>query len=197
MIRKNSLFCKLIRIKISSKVLFDSYKASFRPELETCPCCGAKGNCHIHAYYGRGIVDFINGTPIKSNLVILRLICDCGTTHAILPDFIVPYSGYGLFFLLRVLAEHFTCRSSVERLCERFSITRNQFYQWLRLWNTQKEEWLGTLASIETSNLAFLKLLIRMPAYSAFASEFVRRFRISFLQSHQNPASYCQQVFDP
>ena len=50
MIRKNSLICKLIRIKTSSKVLFDSYMDSFRPELETCPCCGAKGNCHIHAY---------------------------------------------------------------------------------------------------------------------------------------------------
>ena len=27
--------CKLIRIKVSSKVLFDSYMHSFRPELET------------------------------------------------------------------------------------------------------------------------------------------------------------------
>lgn len=170
---------------------------SFLPELETCPCCGTKGNCHIHAYYARRIIDFINGRPVKSEVLILRLICDCGTTHAILPDFIVPYSGYGLFFILRVLAEGFAHLSSVERLCERFSITRNQFYKWLTLWNTQKEEWLGALASTETSRLSFLKNLICMPAYSAFASEFVRRFRISFLQSHQNPARYCQQVFDP
>lgn len=170
---------------------------SFRPELETCPCCGAKGNCHIHAYYGRGIVDFINGKPVKSEVVILRLICDCGATHAILPDFIIPYSGYGLFFILRILAEGFARISSVERLCERFSVTRNQFYKWLNLWNTQKKEWLGTLASMETSGLSFLKHLIRMPAYSIFASEFVCRFRTSFLQCHQNPAHYCQRVFDP
>lgn len=170
---------------------------AFRPELETCPCCGAKGNYHIHAYYGGGIVDFIKGKPIKSEVAILRLICDCGSTHAILPDFIVPYSGYGLFFILRVLAEGFARLSSVERLCERFSITRNQFYKWLNLWNTQKDEWLGALVSMETSSLSFLKQLIRMPAYSVFASEFVRRFRTSFLQSHQNPASYCQQVFAP
>ncbi|RKI73994.1 hypothetical protein D7V90_23775 [bacterium 1xD42-87] len=27
----------------------------------------------------------------------MRLICTCGHTHAILPDFIIPYSGYGSF----------------------------------------------------------------------------------------------------
>jgi len=195
MIRKNALFCKLIRIKVSSKYLFDTFMASFRPEQETCPCCGAKGNCRIHAYYGRGITDFIDGKPVRHEITILRLVCDCGHTHAILPDFIVPYSGYGLFFLLRVLAEHFLGLASVEQLCERFSITRNQFYKWLKLWRSQKEEWLGLLSSMGTSSRAFLLSLVRMGSYSEFASAFVRRFTRSFLQSHRNPAGYCQQVF--
>ena len=86
MIRKNSLFCKLIHIKSSSKVLFDSYMVSFRLELETCPFCGSKGNCRIHAYYGRKIVDFIQGRPLRTDICILRLICSCGHTHAILPN---------------------------------------------------------------------------------------------------------------
>ena len=38
MIRENSLFCKLIRIKNSSKALFGSFMAGFRPKLQTCPC---------------------------------------------------------------------------------------------------------------------------------------------------------------
>ncbi len=33
--------------------------------------------------------------------------------------------------------------------------------------------------------------------YSDFSSEFVRKFGNSFMQSHKNPANYCQQVFDP
>ena len=61
MIRKNLLLCKIIRIKTSSKSLFDSYMALFRPELETCPICGSTGNCHIHDYYGRSIIDFKSG----------------------------------------------------------------------------------------------------------------------------------------
>ena len=169
----------------------------FRPELQTCPCCGAKGSCRIHAYYDRSLVDFTGGGSVCHGLCILRLICSCGHTHAILPDFIIPYSGYGLFFLLRVLAEYFLRLSTVERLCERFSITLSQLRRWLQLFRKQKEEWLGVLSSMEESSLFFLKSLVTRSAYSDFASAFVRRFAKSFLQSHKNPAPYCQQVFSP
>jgi hypothetical protein len=50
---------------------------------------------------------------------------------------------------------------------------------------------------MEVSSLSFLKTLFSQPSYSDFASAFVRRFAKSFLQSHKNPASYCQQVFGP
>ena len=197
MIRENSLFCKLIRIKTSSKYLFDSFMDDFRLELQTCPCCGAKGSCRIHAYYDRSLVDFMAGRSVRHSLCILRLICTCGHTHAILPDFIVPYSGYGLFFILRVLAEYFLRLTTVERLCERFSITPAQLYRWLGIFRAQKEEWLGILSSMEVSALSFLKALLTLPAYSHFASAFVRRFSMSFLQFHKNPAPYRRQAFSP
>ena len=171
--------------------------AGFRPELQTCSCCGAKGSCRIHAYYGRSLVDFMGGRAVRHSLCIIRLICTCGHTHAILPDFIIPYSGYGLFFLLRVLAEYFLRLSTVEKLCERFSITLAQLRRWLRLFQAHKEQWLGVLSSMEASGLSFLKALLTQTAYSVFASAFVRRFTKSFLQSHKNPAPYCQQVFTP
>lgn len=47
MIRKNSLLCKLIRIKTSSKFLFDTFMAQFRPELETCPAYSLESFCCI------------------------------------------------------------------------------------------------------------------------------------------------------
>lgn len=171
--------------------------AGFRPELQTCPCCGAKASCSIHSYYDRSLVDLISGKPVRHSLCILRLVCSCGHTHAILPDFIIPYSTYSLFFILRVLAEYFLRSVSVERLCERFRITQKQLYRWLALFKRQKEEWLGILSSMEVSSLSFLKGLFMMPGYSSFASSFVLRFSVSFLQSHKNPAPYCQQVFDP
>ena len=109
MIRKNLLFCKITRIKTSSKSLFDSYMSRFKPGQETCPVCGSLGNCRIHAYYGRHLMDFISSKPVKSDICVLRVCCgSCGHTHAILPDVVVPYSGYSLFFLLRLLGEYFS-----------------------------------------------------------------------------------------
>lgn len=70
MIRKNSLLCKLNRIKTSSKSLFDTYMQHFQPHLETCPICGSTGNCHIHDYYGRSIVDLRSGKKSKEELCI-------------------------------------------------------------------------------------------------------------------------------
>lgn len=169
-------------------MLFDAYMDSFSIKRETCPVCGSTGNCHTHAYYSRKIVDFLHGKPVWTEVIILRLICDsCAQTHAILPDIIIPYSSYGLFFLLRVLAEHFAAISTVEQLCERFGISRNQFYKWKRLWNEHKQEWLGLLASLETTDLDFLKELTMKTDYSDFASCFVRKSSRSFLQSHVNP----------
>lgn len=197
MIRKNSLFCKLIRIKSSSKVLFDSYMRSFCPELETCPICGSRGNCGIHAYYGRRIIDFIQGQTVRHDICVLRLICSCGHTHAVLPDLIIPYSSYGLFFILRVLAEFFSGRASVEKLCERFSITGNQFHKWLKLWKIHRELWLGVLDSMDSTDSDFILTLVLQKAYSDFSAGFFDRFSFSFLQSHKNPALYCQQDFAP
>jgi len=162
--------------------------AAFNPGRETCPVCGSGGNCHVHAYYGRKIVDFIQGKPVRSELTILRLVCNsCGHTHAILPDPIIPYSGYGLFFILRVLAEVFAHASTQEQICERFGITDNQLRKWKDLWNRHKQEWLGILNSMETSDRAFVKTIVHGVDYAVFARAFTQRTAFSFLQSHKNP----------
>ena len=167
MIRKNLLFCKITRIKTSSKSLFDSYMSRFKPGQETCPICGSFGNCRIHAYYGRHLMDFISSQPVKPDICVLR-VC-CGHTHAILPDIVVPYSGYSLFFLLRLLGEYSSGLFHVEKLCERFGVSQNQLYQWISLWRIHKPEWLGVLADIEVSDWLFLKDLLSYNRYSSFS----------------------------
>ena len=177
--------------------------AKFQPEKETCPICGSSGNCHIHDYYGRSIIDFRDGHPMREKLCVMRVFCDsCSHAHAVLPDCIIPYSSYALFFILRLLGEYFTGLCSVERLCEKFGITMNQLYKWLALWKKHKREWLGMLADAEVSDTAFFKRIASADSYSAFFAEFIRCLRISFLQSHANPvaagtknAHYHQTVF--
>ena len=205
MIRKNLLLCKIFRIKTSSKSLFDSYMAMFQPHLETCPICGSTGNCHIHDYYGRSIIDFQAGKRQKSDLCVMRVFCDsCEHAHAILPDIIIPYSSYGLLFILRLLGQYFAGRFTIEQLCERYQISTKQFYKWLALWKSNKQEWLGILSDLDTSDVSFLRSIILLDSFSSFAMRFILHFAHSFLQSHRNPipaslknAQYHQKVFAP
>lgn len=205
MIRKNLLLCKIIRIKTSSKSLFDSYMEQFQPELETCPICGSTGNCHIHGYYSRSIIDFLSGRKQKENLCIMRVFCDsCEHAHAILPDIIVPYSSYSLFFILFILGEYFAGLHTIEQLCERFDVSEKQFHKWLALWKSHKKQWLGILNDSEKDNNAFYRHLVLLDSYSSFSMDFIRLTTYSFLQSHRNPvltspknARYRQTVFVP
>ena len=152
MIRKNLINCKLIDEKRSGKTIFDEYKKHLVPGLETCPYCGSTGELHIHAYYSRTLIEFIDGHPVTIKLCICRLTCSqCSSqsTHAILPDPIIPYCRHSLFFILRVLAEHALHLRSVEKICEVYEISLRTFYRWQKLFNAHRAEWQGLLDSMD------------------------------------------------
>lgn len=197
MIRKNSLFCKIILIKKTSVQLFNEYMQSYSWKNETCPRCGSKGSCVFHDTYTRSMTDFVHGKAIYGEACVIRLRCtSCGFTHAVLPDVIIPYSVYGLFFILRVLAEYFLHLHTVKKLCVRFGISVSMLYRWRDLFLAHKQLWLGVLVSAQTAPSKFIKGLCFLAQYSAFfACRFVLLSARSFLQSHANPANYQQKVF--
>lgn len=199
MIRKSSLFVKMLFIKNSAWKMVNDSMPQVNPSLETCPECQQKQRMCVHAYYSRTIIDFINGEVVSHKVNILRLSCQCGHTHAVLFDVLIPYERHSLFFILRVLAEYFLHLSSIEKLCERFYITQKRLYSWIKKWNADKTTWLGVLKSQEISNFSFLKSLVSMQSYSSFSADFVRNSSVSFLQTHANPhtAHYAQRVFTP
>lgn len=172
---------------------------SYSWENETCPWCGSKGNCVSHGFYTRSMTDFVHGKTVYGEICVLRLSCtSCGHAHAILPDVIIPYAVYGLFFILRALAEYFLHLHTVEKLCARFGISVSMLYRWRGLFLSQKREWLGLLASTEATPSAFIKNICLLTQYSAsFACRFVLLSNRSFLQPHANPADYRQEFFGP
>ncbi len=172
MIRKNVLGCKLIRIKISASRLFQEQIKDFRPELETCPYCGGLRCCVRFASYERYVIDFIDGHPACEIVRVPRIRCrNCGHTHAILTDSLVPYRSYSLFFILRVIGEYLLHLWTVERLCTRFGITHSMLYRWVSLFHEHKAEWLGTLADLEQTPLVFLRSIVFLAEYSSFSEE--------------------------
>lgn len=189
MIRKFSLFCKLIRIKTSSESLFSTFMGSYSHSLQECPSCHSNGNLIPHDSYQRNIIDFTNGKTTYRKISIKRLKClSCGHTHAVLPDIIVPYAQYSPFFLLRVLVEYFLHLKTISEICHIYAITPSMLYRWKALFLCHRTDWLPLLEHLETSPFAFLKFLCFQDDFSSnFSLPFFKKTGISFLQSHKNP----------
>lgn len=189
MIRKFSLFCKLIRIKTSSDSLFSAFMESYSHTLQKCPSCHSKGNLIPHASYCRNIIDFTGGKTIYCKISVRRFKCQsCGHTHAVLPDLIVPYAQYSLFFLLRVLGEYFLRLKTISEICHTYTITPSMIYRWKALFLCHMADWLPILEQLAASPFAFLKQICFMENFSgSFSSPFFRLTAVSFLQSHKNP----------
>jgi len=161
-----------------------------------CPAFGSRRNCVPHGSYRRCIVDYVRGKVVYTSINVRRVRCTgCGHTQALLPDFIIPYTTYSLFFILRVLSAYFRCRS-VGKICRRFAITPSMLYQWKALFLAHKEIWLGGLRSAETAPEHFLRWFTRVPNYAArFASAFFSKTAYSFLQYHRDAARFRHAVF--
>ena len=190
MIRKNLINCKLFLEKRSGRSIYSECMDHLGRQEAVCPFCGARNTLRIHSYYKRTLIDLVDNKPVRITLYICRLICpSClrPSTHAVLPDPVIPYCRHSLRFILRVLAEHLFHLRSVERICEAFDISVRTFYRWQKLFQDHMKEWQGFLAASLTDLKMFLLDLLRKDPFSSFASSFIQKTRFSFLQSHKNP----------
>lgn len=121
----------------------------------------------------------------------MRVICSCGHTHAILPDFIVPYRQYSLNFLVQALLALYTRRRSVSWICDHFCLDPAFVYRLKHLYEEHKRLWLGSLKDAYTTHLAFLRSLWLGQDISNFLYDFYQLTSFSFFQSHRNPTANC------
>ena len=150
---------------------------------EICPSCGAKHLCSFHAFYNRDLIVIQNNAVVFHDVSISRVICSsCGHTHALLPDTLIPFGSYSLFFILKVLRLYFLHSYTVEKLCSLYSISISTLYTWIRLFHKQKALWIGFLSDTETSAFSFLRILMDVPS---FPMDFFQMFRFSFLQQYR------------
>lgn len=161
-----------------------------------CPFCGAKGNCAAHGSYQRSLLDIRDSKVSCGRVEIKRVRCEsCGHTHAIIPDYIVPYSSYSLFFILRVLAAYFLRLKTVEQLCEQYQISPSTLYQWKLLFLSHKEIWLGVLKDADTTPTKFIQSLSAASYSADFGWPFFLKTARSFLQNHRDAAFSRHAVF--
>ena len=132
-----------------------------------------------------------------NSVEIKRVRCgSCGRTHAILPDYIIPYTTYSLLFILRVLGAYYLGCGTVEEVCRRYAISVSMLYEWKALFQKHKRLWLGILEDAETKPGQFIRQLLGLPSYSEdFGKPFYGETAFSFLQRHKDAALYRHAVF--
>ena len=194
MLRKITPFGKLFFDEVAAIDLYNTFYANFRIETEVCQCCKSTGNCCVHGYYKRNLIDYFNGKIKTIRILVLRIVCNtCGHTHAVLPDILVPYAQHTVRFIIRVVTEKLTSTLAIEAICEKFDITYKTLYRFLEIYREHKALWLGVLKSIETPLGQFMPILCTYECFSDFMSVFSKRFGFSFMQRHANPANSRQR----
>jgi transposase-like protein len=205
MIRLFAALCKTLAENIyDDETIFQEATDGFRHHGEKCPLCGASGKLTGNGKYSRILVSLAGGRPADHRVSPRRFVCaSCGSTHALLPDILIPYSPYSLRFKLTVLAAYFEKMEAAEDkgaketptvmdICERFGIAISTLYEWKKRLLEHKECLLGVLASQKTPALAFLRGLFGSGRLPDALRGFFRRHGFSFMQARSPMATrYC------
>jgi len=190
MIRLFEALCKAYFRELTERQKFQRATDEFSHLKEACPKCGAKGKLSEHGDYGRYLVSFEDGEITVSLVSPDRFRCaSCGSTHALLPDIIIPYGRYSLLFVLAVLIAYFERAATVANICEHFCIAVSTIYEWRERIALHKELMLGALISQKQGMHAYILGLLDSHDLSNILRRFFRKYGFSFMQGRSIPAS--------
>ena len=180
MIRVKVILCKLNSLNLSDNALFNRYYSNFKPSQYVCPHCECRGIFSYHSDYSRSMISFINGDRCESTVSVPRVICQCGHTHALIPDHLIPYGSYSLRFILVILQLFMSRHCNVAAFCDKWQISISTIYYWKHLFTLHYNLWFSVLNEISELNSKAFKALWATPM---LPSAFFCSFRFSFLQS--------------
>ena len=149
MIRKYKNFFALMKNKCKSTELYNKAVNELEVHNIECPYCKNIGQCKKHGKYTRYILEWVRGKKVCSSMEIIRVRCqNCNKTHSFLPSFILPYSSYGLCFVLSVVQSYYQGNETILQICEKYDISESMLYRWKRIFEKCHENWLGMLRDL-------------------------------------------------
>ena len=99
---------------------------------EKCPKCGKTHLKPFSSSYCRNVILKINNILLKVKLVVPRLICEnCGSTHAVLPDFCVPLKQYSRDTIVEIVVK--ASESSADKVADDLNIEVRQIRRFIKL----------------------------------------------------------------
>lgn len=98
--------------------------------IHTCPCCGAKDKFVKYGTYRRNFSCIIGDTIENYFICVQRVICkSCNHTHALLPNFIVPYKIMALSSIATIV--HRATTSSAYKLANTINLSFQSIYAFI------------------------------------------------------------------
>lgn len=185
MIRKSVFFQKRFSFKKTASDLFREMMKKFAVKEESCTLCRKKGSCVRHGWYSRNVIDYAEDCVRYEKIRVLRVKClNCGHTHAVLPDCIIPYATYSLFFILRIFVYRFLGKDTVMKICTKFQISVSVFYRWKHIFDKHKIRVPKNAGVSVESNQSFFQSFFQV-SYSEFEYLFLQKNQHVFLQKHK------------
>lgn len=191
---------KIFRFGNILSTIFQVKKKDYDTQIESldrfqveCGDCHRRGCCIKHGFYER---NYLISPTYCDRIQILRMLCKaCGSTHAILPEEIVPYAQYSVIFMFLVLYQYFVERSTVRAICDQFGIVPAVLYRWKRTFKKHKDRYLGILESDKHAESKALFWLRDLPSYARdLAAPFIAKAEHMPMQTHRNPPNIHRPV---
>ena len=115
----------------------NSYIQSLMPDItdihrNICPCCHAKNKLIKYGNYERNISILVDDNVENYRVSVQRVICNsCNHTHALLPNFIVPYKIMALFSIAQIVQR--ASISSAYKLAEVINLSVQMIYTYIAI----------------------------------------------------------------
>ncbi len=113
------------------------YVQSLMPDItdidkNVCPCCKAKNKLIKYGKYDRNVSVLVNDCVENYNVSVQRVICNsCEHTHALLPNFIVPYKIISLVSIAQIVQK--ASVSSAYKLAEIIKLSFQMIYTYIAI----------------------------------------------------------------
>ena len=112
-------------IQLLQNYLMSNLETSNNFVSAPCSKCGKKHLAPMESFYQRNIIFKVSNLLIHLKIQIFRMKCsNCGSTHAVLPDFCIPFKRYSKQAIIEIAIE--ASQISTENISEKLNIDPKQ-----------------------------------------------------------------------
>lgn len=123
---------KMEKVNTNYEEKIRHYEEIINLPLLKCPHCGSS-KYNYYGSYIRNVVYVEKEKKIETTIEIKRIRCECGKTHSIIPDFLIPYKQYALETINNALKLRIAKKKKLKEIFEKMKIDRQLVRKWEKI----------------------------------------------------------------